>query len=346
MISSEHKKTFDGFINKINKDSRIGIFSDSDLDGISSAIFMEEILKNKGVTPICLDFIDYKHNIIEEIKNKILEKRLNKIIVLDFNIDNHDPIGFNEIRKECDTLLIDHHPLSKEIGSLNGIIKTKTEDCVALNLYTLGENFFERKKWKWLLGATIISEFSYLDEKNFNFLKKLYPKISKEKIIESTPAKILQKIGSLIIYHKNDLKKAHEIIKEKKIEELSEIDLIVKKEVNKYIEMFKKKAQEDKKTKIVYLFFESPLGIYNSVTTLASMKDPLKTFIGLDVYENSLVRISFRNQSGKLNMSNIVKSLLEDLEKATYGGHIKAAGGMFLKKDLDIVIKRIEALNP
>ena len=345
MIKPEERKKFQDFLGKISKKSRVGIFSDSDLDGITSAIFMEEILKEKGITPVEVIFLDHKYDVIDKVNEIILKNKMDKLIILDFNIDNQDASEFKKIQEKYDTLLVDHHPLNPEVKDLKWIIKTKSEDCVALNLYLLGESLSKSKKWGWLLSTTMISEFSYLDEENFNFLKKIYPDLTKENIRDSEPGKILEKLGSLIIYNKNDFKKSYNIIKEKKFQELDKVDIIVKKEVQNYIKKFTEEAEKNPKKESVFLCFKSDLEICNSVTTMVSMNDFSKTFIGMDIKGKEFVRISFRNQSGKVDMGKIAKSLLEDLEKTTYGGHVKAAGGMFLKKDFDEVLKRLEKLE-
>ncbi len=345
MIKPEESKKFQDFLGKISKKSRVGIFSDSDLDGITSAIFMEEILKDKGIVPVEIVFLDHKYDVIDKINEIILKNKLDKIIILDFNIDNQDVAEFNKIIEKYDTLLVDHHPLNSEVKDLKWIIKTKSEDCVALDLYRLDENLSKSKKWEWLLVPTMISEFSYTDNENFNFLKKLYPELNKDKIRESVHGEILDKLGSLIIYNKGDFKKSYEVIKSKKFQELDKIDSIVKKDVKKYMNKFAKEIEKNKEKKNILLCFESPFEICNSVTTMASMKNSSKTFIGMDIKGKEFIRMSFRNQSGEINMGNMASSLLEGLEKATYGGHVKAAGGMFLKKDLNEVMKRLEKLG-
>jgi len=340
MISQEHKEIFNKFMNNLDENSKVGLFADSDLDGIGSAIFMEEILKNKRIKHISLSFLDYHKKAIEEINRKILKENLKKIIILDFNIDNNYPNEFEELQKNFDVLLIDHHPLNQKIKNLKGIIKTKSEDCVALNIYNLGRDLFETKKWEWLLAPIMISEFSYLDNSNFNFLKKSFPNINRDDIKDSIPGKTLAKLGSLIIYYKKEIKKAFEIIKNKKDQEIKKIDLIVKKEVKKYLKKFEKEMEKNKGN-IVYLLFDSDLEIYNSVTTISSLKEPSLTFIGIDISGEEFSKISLRNQSGNINMVKMAEQILKKLDKTMYGGHLRAAGGMFLKKDLTKVLKKI-----
>jgi len=50
---------------------------------------------------------------------------------------------------------------------------------------------------------------------------------------------------------------------------------------------------------------------------------------------SSFLKISARNQKGKRDMNKLLGESVKGLEEATGGGHPKAAGGTFLKKDLE-----------
>ena len=78
------------------------------------------------------------------------------------------------------------------------------------------------------------------------------------------------------------------------------------------------------------------------VSTIVSAQDVDKIIITarpdpeLDYYH-----VSVRRQDKKQDMSSFLKQLLYGLEDSDGGGHVAAAGGHFLKKDLSEVKKRL-----
>jgi c-di-AMP phosphodiesterase-like protein len=54
--------------------------------------------------------------------------------------------------------------------------------------------------------------------------------------------------------------------------------------------------------------------------------------------------VSMRRQNNGEDMDKLMKNVLRGLEKSGGGGHIPAAGGHFLKKDLKTVKERLKQL--
>ena len=54
-----------------------------------------------------------------------------------------------------------------------------------------------------------------------------------------------------------------------------------------------------------------------------------------------MIKISARNQSGKIDLDKFLKKGIQGLENAVAGGHAKASGASFMKKDLDTFKKNI-----
>ena len=50
--------------------------------------------------------------------------------------------------------------------------------------------------------------------------------------------------------------------------------------------------------------------------------------------KKGFVSLSARCQNGKVNLNDILKKATGDFNNCTVGGHIQAAGGVFLKKDV------------
>jgi single-stranded DNA-specific DHH superfamily exonuclease len=326
------KQDFLDFLDNLNKKDKIAVITHIDLDGIASAILINEILKQKKMKIRSLSFINYKEGMFKEAE-KDFKKGTNKVLILDINA-NSDLEEFNKLKKKYSIFLIDHHP--SELKSEN-MIKTKSEDCATFTIFELAKQNFDLKKWEWLVCATMIAEFSYKSEANFEFIKSLYPEFSLEDIFNSEPGKISNKIYSATIYFKGKEKKVFNFILKNKLEKLNKYHAIIEKEIEEGIEKFKKEA-EFYPEKNLYFYYDNPKFSTNSViATILSMKEPDKTFVFIhDSSKNGYdsVSVSSRNQSGKTDMNKLMQKGVEGLEQAQGGGHVPAAGASFLKKDL------------
>jgi hypothetical protein len=152
---------------------------------------------------------------------------ITRVFLTDFAADVLNLTDFENLRKEMPTFLIDHHPINSELKDFKNIIKADTPDCSSLILWNLGEGFINKKKWKFLIASAIISDFSYLKEDNFLYLKMLYPEISKEKILESDIGKLSLIIGGALIYYQPDIQKVYNFLNSSFFEKLMFFKIIV-----------------------------------------------------------------------------------------------------------------------
>lgn len=329
------KKEFLEFFEKISKKDNIAILAHNDLDGIASAVFLEEILKTKGINPSLRKFFDYKNGMFIEITHELDKNNINKIFILDIAADQTDSSGFEKLRKSFDVFLIDHHPMNPHLKNKKKIIKTESSDCASFIIYELGENLFDRKKWAWLISSAMISDMSYKKKENFEFIKRLYPNIKFEDVFGSSPGKIENIISFALIYYKSknrDLNKVYLKIKNRKIMELSRYSGIIKKEINKNLNNFRKKSEFHPEKKIYFFTFHSKFDIGAILSTLISLEDSKGIFI---ITRNSgkFISIHARNQSKNKDMGKLLKKAIEGLKNSNAGGHAAAAGGRIMKKD-------------
>ena len=328
------KQDFYDFLDGITKKDKVAIISHTDLDGIASAIFLNEILKSKGIKPKILEFIQIGKGMFEEISKRLREKKITKILISDLN-EGSDLDGFEKLNNEFKVFLIDHHP-SENKNSTN-ILKTASEHCAAWAIYNLGIKITNFDKWKTLICATMIAEFSYLNNENFNFLKENYPDLTKETILDSEPGKLSKKISYALIYFYDQKKKVFDLVWNNQLEKLDKYFLIIEGEVQEGIKLFYKKA-EFFPAKSLYFYYNTPKFSINSmINETLSVKEPDKIFVFVsDVKdEPDFVKVSSRHQDGKEDMNLLMKKGIEGLENAMGGGHVKASGAKFMKKDLE-----------
>jgi single-stranded DNA-specific DHH superfamily exonuclease len=328
------EQDFYDFLYGITKKDKVAIISHIDLDGISSAIFLQEILKSKGIKPKVLEFTSPEEKAFENLLGLLKKKKITKVFISDLSVGSC-PKNFSEIRKSFDVFLIDHHPF--EIADTKNILKTKTEHCAAWIIYNLGSKITNLEKWKTLVCATMVVEFSFNNENNFNFLKENFPDVTKGDIIDSEIGKISNMFSFAIIYLKKDLKKAFNLIRKNNVKKLEKFNKIVQEEFQLILEKFKKEAEIYPEKNIHLLYYNPKFPIGSTVITHLSVQKSDKTFLfASDSKEdNNFIKVSSRNQSGNVDLNALMKKGIEGLENASAGGHLKASAAKFLKKDLE-----------
>ena len=154
------KKEFWEFVDLITSRDKVAIVSHVDLDGLASALFLEKILNAKNIEVDYVCFLDIKKDMVSELSLKLNEKQITKVFFCDLAIESIDYQGYEDLHKDMDDFLIDHHPMKTDFGEFKNIIKTSSDDCSALVIFDLGKGVFDTKAWEWLVGAAIFSDFS------------------------------------------------------------------------------------------------------------------------------------------------------------------------------------------
>lgn len=328
------KKNFLGFLDSISEKDNVAILTHNDLDGIASAIFLEEILENKGIKTQFVSFLAYDKEMLEKEYKLLKQKKINKLFLTDLGVDIADFKGFENLRKNFDVFLIDHHPMNSKLKNKKDIIKTDSGDCVSFVIYELGENLFNRKKWEWLVCSAMVSDISYKKENNFEFIKKMYPKITVENIWDSEVGELSKMISSALIYYVGNLEKVYGLVKRKDFGVLKKCRKVIDDEVEKYVKKFKQEAEFFPKKNLYFYYCKPKFNVVSIVTLLLSFEEVNSTFIFVSPMGKDYLKISVKNQSKKVDMNELMKKGVKGLENATGGGHVPASGGRIMKKDL------------
>ena len=329
-----NKETFLTFLNKITKEDKIAILSHDDLDGIASCIFLEKILEKKGLKTEFTKFISIKPEMLKNKSDELKKIGITKIFIADISCESIDKENFQILKKNIDTLLIDHHPISPELEDKTGIIKTESHNCATLLIFELGKELIDVKEWAWLICATMFAEYSYTTKENLDFMKTFYPELTEENIATSIPGMNARKISNALIYFDKDLKHVYEIILKKDMEELAHAFKIIEDELNKSTEDFSKNKTEFKDKKIYWYEMSPKFNIASIVATITSKIIPEYSFL-IATKDGEYTKISARNQSGNANMNLLMKKGIEGLEDANGGGHTKASAARIKTKDLE-----------
>ncbi len=329
------KEEFFEFLNSIGPDDKVGILTHSDLDGIASAIFTQLILEEKGHSVEFLDFMSYGTGAFSNVLKRLKKSNISKVFITDMGADIGDPEGFRELRKEIDCFLIDHHPMNEDFRDEKNIIKTETPDCSSLVMYDLGEGIIDQEKWKWLVCAAIMADYSFKKKENLEFVQEAYPDVKEENVFDSSIGKKTNEIVYSLIYYKRNKRKVYDLLLEEDLEGLKKVSDIVDEEIQKGIEMFNKEAEYYPERNLYFYYINPKFNITSIISTIVSSKKQDKSFIIFSDKGPDYVKASARNQSKSEDMNLLMQKGVKGLENATGGGHVPAAAAQFLKKDLD-----------
>lgn len=327
---------FFSFVDSIGKGESVGIFSHNDLDGLASVFFIEKILELKGIKLDFINFISWTNDSVGKILSDLRKIRSNKIILLDLNLEQY-PEYFEKIRKKHEVFLIDHHKINSSLEDTSQIIKTGVDDCCAMICYDLAKKYFEVSEYDWLVCAAMVSDFSWKDPRNAQFIKERFKDFDVKNFQESEPGRISNYIGAAIIYFDRNVGKIYSLIKEKNLEEFKMFDIEIKKEVNRIKKEFLDYAEYFEEKNMYFYYFNSKFRITSLVATVLSndYKDKILIFVTDDPNDRNYVKISARNQNANWDMVEVLQNAMNGFSYGVSGGHKPAAGGHIMKKDLE-----------
>ncbi len=337
---TEQKTKFFNFLNKIGQnDKKIGIVSHANcIDGLASAVFMVEILKNKyPLIETNVFFIAYTAGVLDKISDNFKNNNIKKVFVLDLNVDVTLFDEFENFRKRFEVCFIDHHPLSDKLIIDENIIKTESHDCTSLTLFIFGDKIIEYKEWSWLACVAAISEFSHKNEDNLKLIKSYYPSFDINNIEDSDIFKIVNKIGSLVIYYSKDSFKAYEILLNKENDKIENIHNEVASEMERCLKDFDDNAENCFDGHLYFYFFSSKFPLGSKLSSILSVRHKWSTIVIFSETDINKIKVSARNNSDSLvySMNDMLKAGISGLDNALAGGHAAASGATFLRKDID-----------
>ena len=104
----------------------------------------------------------------------------------------------------------------------------------------------------------------------------------------------------------------------------------------KDLDRFRKEAEYDKEKNLYYAYFNVDYNYSSILCTVISKESPDAIYVfAMDhFHRKEAITVSLRNQSGRVDMNAFARKLVEGLEASSAGGHLRAAGAGFLKKDL------------
>lgn len=334
------KRDFLDFLDSIGLYDKVAILTHNDLDGLASGLFLEKILEVKGIKVDYIQFLDIRSDMVKEASVKLNELGITKVFFSDLNVESIDYEGFEDLKREKGVFLIDHHPTRENIKDISNMVKTSSEDCAALVTFVLGGDFLDSELWGWLVCSAIFADYAFRSEKNLKFVQSFYPEVTLENISSSIPGLNARRISSALIYYRNDIQYVYNLVKERNIDELSEIHELIEEEVYKMVDNFSENKEYYPQNEIYFYEIKSRFDILSYVATLIGGTDPEKNFLFM-YRTKDFVKFSARSSGLKLDMGHLMNEGTEGLPNSEGGGHVPAAAAKVPEEYVEIFKERI-----
>ena len=313
------------FLNNISNKDNVAIIHHDDGDGFCSGILYYDWCKQKGAEIGQFTYVLNK----SKIKDYDLEK-FNKIIITD--------LASEVIAKELDAIsdkqvfYTDHHP--EEGVFPKEILTLITDDKEYIPSSRTGGELTGLKPWLSLIGA--ITDAGNLYPENQDFIDEHLKQI--DMTLDYFKQNITSVVTNFLVYFDKDLDKAFEILQQinsiEEISKLKEYSEPVEKEVQKFVKEYETK--KEKLGDINFYYFEPHFRVKPPVCGIISHRDNDQMYIfATPKSDGEYITLSARNAFKKINAIDLLKAGTLGLKNGSAGGHVRAAGGMILKKDIE-----------
>lgn len=313
------------FLENITKKDNVAIIHHDDGDGFCSGILYYDWCKLKKA-----EVENFVYSIGKsKLKNFGLEK-FNKIIVCD--LSSSFMAEEFEMIKDKHIFYTDHHP--KEVPLPKEILELLTaEQGYIPSSRTAGE-LTGMKPWLSLTG--VITDSGHLYPENENFIDGHLKSIGMT--LEKFKENISSIITNFLVYFDKNLEEAFIILQKLKsvneVKKLRKYSEQVKDEVQKFVRKYESK--KEKLGDINFYYFEPTFQVKAPICGIIGHQDPNQIYIFSSPKHNrNYIGLSARNTSQRRDMAKLLRAGVKGLQDASAGGHVSAAGGQILAKDLD-----------
>jgi len=347
----------DRFFGDIKKQDRVAIVHDADPDGVCSAVILARCIKKlrnrkpEYVTPFDRD----SYSISDEQIKKMRKKRINKLIIADFSIDQQASL-VKTLSKKFDMLVIDHHKLYNNLNSKNVILVKPqlfckidpARYCAAKLSYDLCSRVCDMSESDWLAAVASIADVATIPWKAWiNSVFKKYKIKPNKDYFKTDLGHIASTINSLITIDPRKISKAFDVLyRASSPKDVLKSGLYkYKKLIDKELALWLKKFNKCERYKDLYLFQVSPkYNIKSTISTILGLKYPHRTILVMS-QDNGTTAISARRGDQRIPVNVLLEKSIKGFSNANAGGHIPAAGAHFQTKDFPVFKKRAIKLH-
>ncbi|RMD45572.1 DHH family phosphoesterase [Candidatus Pacearchaeota archaeon] len=324
-------------LEEIKSEDTVTIIHDSDADGFCSAICFFDFCLDKTDNVFAMAF---KRGV--NFDNKKIRKS-NLVIVLDLAPSQCISL-LRFLSSKCEKILyVDHHPQDAETFLINNVYEYRPDPKYYFPTSRLAYELTLKRPLMALAG--ILGDFAHLYKENDDIIKKLLGVFGMS--LEEFMEKVSIPIANSINYFSKEPWRAFGLLKTIKepgdLEKIRSYSDEIEKEVEKFVEGFRKEKQEI--SGIYFYYFKPNHDVKGGVTAKISNEYFENIVILATPLKGNMVSLSIRNQSRKWNVAKIIQDALSGIEGASGGGHRSAAGGVLNESDLEILKRRLEKIG-
>ena len=303
------------------------LYYHKDADGVTSAALFAKIFSG-------IDFRPREGPVLSRDFLKEMEwEKPENLIFLDLPVDQSWKIIDRIVKKFPDVkiMIIDHHNIEKNLNSKNILhINPRFHDknTYLPTAFLVHELFKELRirveQFCWITSIGIIGDYAFKECGDFlEKCSKNHPFLGRAEELVS---------GAITLKRATGAERVLELITESKTyrefmrkQQLRKWRDIVDKEFKKVVIKAGKGRESFPELKLLIYSLKSKLNLLSHLATHFSEKNPDHVILAVREL-GEFTKVSFRCQSGRVNVADLAKKAAKKLGSA--GGHPKAAGGM------------------
>lgn len=348
---------FRNFINSISKKDRVAVLHHTDPDGICSGVIISKLIERARKKKI--DFrINQKgniHHLTEDTLKKLRKHRINKVIVVDLNVDVY-PMSLRKLSRIADVLIIDHHPAGN-IALKNVLVvksamvsRHSSKYCAAKLCYDLGSLVADISDLDWLAAVGSISDIATEPFKpwlkcvfrkyNLKMNRDLFKTALGEAAILIKAAESFDsrnvKLCFDTVYRAGSY---HDVLKSRLRKFREKID----NELQYYIRNVNNLAEIYPDLDLIIYEIRPKYNTKSPLSTLLGIKYPHKTILIVDL-RNNMAAVSARRSDSHVSVNTLLERAVRGWPGCNAGGHPVSSGAVLPKKYYTKFKKRIISL--
>ena len=347
---------FDIMAKSFAADDRIALVHDLDADGISSgAIAYNAIRLLRGKAPDAVITQPYKTTeLLPRTISLLKNKKIQKLLVVDSALDQSRESIEKAKRAVQQIMVLDHH---KDYGfnDDNRVLVVKpqfvseTEPSkypTAKFAFDLFSRHVDMREYSWLACVGLIGDNQLAQWKDFaeSAAREHCSSIAEfRKIVD-----IITAVETLAPRKLHRLMMAVALAKgpgEVAASEYSKYLAKLGSQLEKYLAEFKKRRVVFDSQELVWFEFRARANIKSALINIVSNTYfPDKTVIFVQDRGDRFLHFSARRQDFNVKMNELLENAVKGMKKAGAGGHVPAAAGKIMRRDLPVFRKRVMEL--
>jgi single-stranded DNA-specific DHH superfamily exonuclease len=308
-------------LDEIKSKDKVALVFHDDLDGYSSAVMIYNYLESRGIKEIkTSSFILSK----SDLKEILVSIEANVVIVMDIapNLICQD---FPRICETKKVIYIDHH--KKDIDISPQVFEYRQKEGYIPAARMVFEILNKPRVDEWLAIAGILADEGDKYPENEKIISSF---LKREALDLKFYKEIAYQLSNFIAYFKNNTESAFSILRDIKnyteVKKISKYSEPIEEEIQKWVKTFK--TDRENIGGLDFFYFLPKYSVRAAVINRLAVEFPEAILIFAGPSGEN-ISVSTRNQSGKINMINLLKKAVEGIENASSGGHPAASGANF-----------------